>query len=825
MVSFGSNAIEIVISAADRFSANMNLFEKRIKGLNSVVGKLRGPLLAIGAASVAAAGLSIKAFANFEKKMADVTTLMGKGESAAETYGDTVDKLGTEFAVSGGKVGVAAGLYQVVSAGFIDAADAAIILEEAVKASVGGSVEASVAITGLTQVINAYGLEATDAADVSDIMFQTVAKGVTTFAELNGALSTVLATASAAGIGFETVSAAIVTMTKNGLNANEATVSLNQTILGLIKPTEKLSVVLAEIATEQGVLSIEAQQATSDFISQQNELNSLTNAYDETTIAIGNMGAELDDLSDDMAINRVKIQELRLTARKEGRELTEAEIKDIDALELANDELSLSFNKLKIQEDDLKESQESQKQSVEEQKEAMVENSKIMKEAGTEAGEALLANVGFAETMRLIGEKADGSLTKLGEFFTNIRALKGALNLTGENAKKFDEAIAGMADRMGVADNATEVMGDTVENRFKKMQNNIEAVAVELGGKLSPVFEALMPIVGSAAESFGELDPVFQIGIVALGALAGAFVILAPAITAISGLIAGAGGLGAVLAILTGPIGIVIAAVALLALAWTTNFGGIQEKVQAVIDVISPLFDRVLGILQRLGALIIDKLTPAFTLFVELVSPIIQGLWDNIFKPTFDLIIGIINELINLFDVIVSALEGNTEPLENLLDDIAQGFTDFFTGIVDSAFKFGANLVNAIVDGIKSIGSLIAETFANLIPPEIRQFIDGGIDVLSSGISNLSSGVGGLIEPVDDLIISGKRVFKTAPDDNIAAFKGASPFGIGENQVPSIGAVQVQLINPVFTNDLSFQENGRKIGQETVKEYRRLKRT
>jgi len=899
MVNLSGSAIKIIISATDRASAVLDGVKGKVSGLGGVMDKLRGPMLAVGVAAVAMAAVSIKAFSDFEKKMADVTTLMDRGADANETYGDTVHRLGTEFAVAGGKAGVAAGLYQVVSAGFGDAADAALILEEAVKASIGGSVEAETAITGLTQVLNVYGLEASDVTDVSDIMFQTVAKGVTTYGELNSALSTVLPTAAAAGVDFETVSAAIAAMTKSGLSANEATVSLNRIFLALLKPSEDLSVALSSIAAEQGIISEKAQAATDhflnqrgilqnlngellnqegvlqelnnelstqggavqelnvDLVEQQSELQQLTAAYDETTAAVSEMSAELDGMSDSMAVNRVKIQEIKLTARRAGRELTEGEIAEIDKIKLANEELSLSYNKLRIDQDSLQETQAEQsatvkeqnevvslqeeaiKRAVTEQKEAIkiqekliavqkesikgqtetVEaSSEAMQEASEDTAELLLESEGFARVMELIGEKAGDSTTELSKFFNQSRALKGALVLLADDSEKFNEAIDDMAERAGVSGNAFGVMSETSAAKMQEMQNRIGDLAIKVGAALIPALEKIMPVVEKLIDFFGQLDPAIQAVAIVGGILMGAFALLWPVISGVAGAIGGAGGLTAVLALLTGPIGLIGLAVAALALAWTTNFGGIQDKVFAVWDKIKPLFEKLSDLIGRIAGILIETLGPAFDTVLGAIGVLIDTWWNTLIKPPLDFLIWNLELVIDTLDAVLSAFEGDFKPLANIVKRVVDDINGLFSGLVGGMLDFGKNIVQGLIDGIVSMGSDLVSAFWGIVPEPLRSLMQGGINELQNwgdaagrGWDDFSRGAADFLGFDDFIARPGMGVAAFSPEDTIIGVKDVQQL-TGSSNGPS--EIKIYMQNVTFANDYDVDQFKRRFAEQ-----------
>jgi TP901 family phage tail tape measure protein len=108
----------------------------------------------------------------------------------------------------------------------------------------------AVAADAITTILNAYGLSADKAGNISDILFATVKRGKLTFEELAQSVGKVAATASIAGLSFEEVSAAIATMTRSGLNAFLATTALRSIMSGFLKPMESAKKAAAELGIE-----------------------------------------------------------------------------------------------------------------------------------------------------------------------------------------------------------------------------------------------------------------------------------------------------------------------------------------------------------------------------------------------------------------------------------------------------------------------------------------------------------------------------------------------------------------------------------------------
>ena len=153
---------------------------------------------------------------------------------------------------------LANGLYDIASSGFEGAAGLTVLKASAIAATAGVS-DTATASKAITGVLNAYGKAASEAGDVSDILFQTVNKGVVTFGELAGGIGPVIATASAAGISFEEVGAAIATLTKGGIPAAEAMTSLSGIITQFLSPADALKIALKDAGHESGLALLQTE--------------------------------------------------------------------------------------------------------------------------------------------------------------------------------------------------------------------------------------------------------------------------------------------------------------------------------------------------------------------------------------------------------------------------------------------------------------------------------------------------------------------------------------------------------------------------------------
>lgn len=193
---------------------------------------------------VAGLGFATKAAVDFDRQMRNVNSISGMSAEALAATSDEVVRLSTTLPQSASTL--AAGLYDIASSGF-QGAEGLTVLEASAQAASAGLTDTATSAKGITAVLNAYGLGAADAGRVSDVLFQTVNKGVVTFEELSLSLGDFVGTASQAGVSIEEAAAALATMTLSGISGAEAATSLNQVFRALIDPSAEMAAKLDEL--------------------------------------------------------------------------------------------------------------------------------------------------------------------------------------------------------------------------------------------------------------------------------------------------------------------------------------------------------------------------------------------------------------------------------------------------------------------------------------------------------------------------------------------------------------------------------------------------
>lgn len=226
--TFGSRVGKTMLSAG----AMIRRFASRSLGL--LKGFATKMIRFFRIAIPAAMALSIRELAKFQEQMAFVNTMLDdQTEHLLPAYTKAIKDMAVEFGE--GTATLSRGLYDILSAS-IDASKAIEVLTAAVKAAKAGMTDTAVAADAITTLLNAYGLEAEHASNVSDILFGIVKKGKTTFAELAPNIGKVASIAAVAQVNMADMGAALATMTRAGLQTDIAITSLRAIVLAFLKP-------------------------------------------------------------------------------------------------------------------------------------------------------------------------------------------------------------------------------------------------------------------------------------------------------------------------------------------------------------------------------------------------------------------------------------------------------------------------------------------------------------------------------------------------------------------------------------------------------------
>jgi TP901 family phage tail tape measure protein len=120
---------------------------------------------------------------------------------------------------------------------------------------------------------------------------------------------------------------------------------------------------------------------------------------------------------------------------------------------------------------------------------------KVIREQGYESGVAMIKQLGFQGTLDKLAQATGGSKAALAALFPNVRALGGALALTGENSKVAADDLAGMQDASGATGRALSQQSRSIAFQWQRLTAQAEVLAVKVGDTLLPAIGEVITIV------------------------------------------------------------------------------------------------------------------------------------------------------------------------------------------------------------------------------------------------------------------------------------------------------------------------------------------
>lgn len=224
-----------------RASASTKSFGRSIEqGITKHAAGIRMTGMAIaglGAALTAVTALAVKSAADFGAQLAQVSTMLD--ETSMELmpqYSDQLREMSKTFGES--TKTLSDGLYDILSAS-IAPTKALEVLDVAARAAAAGITDTGIAADAITTILNAYQLQAEDAASVSDWLFAVVKKGKTNFAELAPAIGKVATVANMAGVSMEELGAMVATLTRSGVATDRAMTAILGTLRAFLKASDE----------------------------------------------------------------------------------------------------------------------------------------------------------------------------------------------------------------------------------------------------------------------------------------------------------------------------------------------------------------------------------------------------------------------------------------------------------------------------------------------------------------------------------------------------------------------------------------------------------
>lgn len=308
------------------------------------------------------------------------------------------------------------------------------------------------------------------------------------------------------------------------------------------------------------------------------------------------------------------------------------------------------------------------------------------------------------------------ALTRVGVTFTQaqkdqIEAMQKAGDVAGAQAV----ILAELEKEFG---GSAEAAGKTFAGQLEILKNRLDDILESIGEQIIPVLQEFMGWIGKLIDWFNDLSPSVKEFIVKIGMALASLAAVGPVLMAVG---KGVSLFGTLLGALASPLGLIMAAVAAVGLAFETNFLGIRDLLEPIIKV----FERAWSALQQ-GQ---NPLRVLKTLFYNLLP-----------KPIADALANVINGIRTLIGVIGNM--GNILKQGGIglaISAIVNAFMQMFGLVGDEemsswAEQLGTTIVNVFNTVVGFItGTVIpalkrlADWFLNTALPAVIGFIQGTV--------------------------------------------------------------------------------------------------
>lgn len=410
---------------------------------------------------------------------------------------------------------------------------------------------------------------------------------------------------------------------------------------------------------------------------------------------------------------------------------------------------------------------------------------------------AKYAEQNYGGAVELMSNTLDGLESTMGDI--KEYALGDMFKPFGDSfAKAFAPIVGGLADFLGVG--GFKDFGEKIAKWAKPGLDAIEKFGKNITGKrIKQVLKDVQQYLGDTAKSGISLKAILEatFGEKAGGAIFGFFEKLRKPLAwinehkdAIIGGIKGMaiafgtltviGTVSGLLSALLNPLNLVLAAAGLLGAAWSTNFMGMRDETQELIDKVRPIFEAITEYVKGLskafqsGGLsgVISKLK---TDIVGLIPQSVINVWNNFneiitkicnaikafLMPIFSALKQAFQNLSNGLGNSIGLLKTSWENIKGMFENILPTLTavagiigaitaligSLVTGIITGFIQAIDNVINAVINLFNGLVSIISGVFQiiNGVFEVLKGIFTGNTETIMNGLLYIANGFGKII--------------------------------------------------------------------------------
>lgn len=616
-------------------------------------------MMVVSAGIAAFATTATKMAVDFEDSIAKVSTIMDTGQLSVGEMEDAIVSLSNETGIAAGNI--ADNVYNAISAGR-ETKDAVDFVRQSTKLATAGFAESGDTLDLLTTILNAYGLEAEQVANVSDMLIQTQNLGKTTVAELSSAMGKVIPTANANSVALDQLCTGYAIMTANGVATAETTTYVNAMLNELGKTGSKTDKILRE-KTGKSFKELMAEGASLADV-----LAIVDDAAKEQNLSMGDMFSSSEAAKAGLILFNGSADAFNSTLGQM-RESTGATDTAFDKMKTTSYDIKLALNELKN---------------------TTMQFGQTILTSATPMIEGFTENVGtLCEWFRSLDEGQQQTIIKVGLFVAAIAPASVAIGKMGQGIK-------------------------TTVNAYKTMRDIIPKVIAKLAGKTAAT------VADTAAETASTVVSTANTTAITAGTAATiAHTVAAKAAAAGQWLLNAAMSANPIGIVILAIAGLVAGFVAMY-----NNSETLRNAVNKLWTTVKDAFRKFASKMAEVKTAVMEKLAAVKTAFSNVLAKCSEDASNafntikNIITVAFMVIREIINAAVaiitlpfrfiweNCKDVVIKVWDAIKEKIETAINNVKTVISTVMTAIkkvISSVWEAIKIKVQSVLDGIKTI--------------------------------------------------------------------------------------------------------------------------
>jgi TP901 family phage tail tape measure protein len=355
-------------------------------------------------------------------------------------------------------------------------------------------------------------------------------------------------------------------------------------------------------------------------------------------------------------------------------------------------------------------------------------------------------------------------------------AASGMLEVVKAGPKELDELTEKLQHSAGASQKAATQMKDNLKGALENLSGAFETAQITIGNALAPAIRKIAEALQGLIDRFNNLSPATQkfiaigaaitaviTGLVAafgivLAVIGGAVTGFGTLVSVFPGILTGLAAIRTAFAVMTGPIGLAVAAVVAAGVAIYKNWDTIKAKTLEVWGVIKQWLSTTLESIKQSFSDVWNNIKSFTSSTWQTIKQVTVTVWNAIKSTALAIIMPFVNGITNLFNGMKGGLQQIFNGLKqyfsgvwNLIKNIFLGTVLLIIDLVTGDFKNLSNDARAIFNNLKnalsSIWIGIKQVFSGAVSA-IKGFVSAAWSNIKSTTSSVFNGIRSLASSI-----------------------------------------------------------------------------